>query len=130
MFHHAERPRARCRTAAAQRARAPLLARTDADYLRRYQDSNVTELDQPRREQFGEDGSWRASARAGLLHERREALELRGDVHRANGDTQAALDAYQRALDLAESGVGYRPLLEMKIEALGAEPNAAAERSS
>jgi predicted negative regulator of RcsB-dependent stress response len=56
--------------------------------------------------------------------------ELRGDVHRANGDTQAALDAYQRALELAESGVGYRPLLEMKIEALGADPNATAERSS
>jgi predicted negative regulator of RcsB-dependent stress response len=56
--------------------------------------------------------------------------ELRGDIHRANGDTQAALAAYERALGLAESGVGYRPLLEMKIEALGGNPNPTEENPS
>lgn len=45
--------------------------------------------------------------------------ELRGDIHRAGGDLDAARAAYERALALNESGVGYRPLLEMKIEALG-----------
>lgn len=45
--------------------------------------------------------------------------ELRGDIHRASGDLGAARAAYERALALNESGVGYRPLLEMKIEALG-----------
>ncbi len=48
--------------------------------------------------------------------------ELRGDVHRANGDLGAALASYQEALALSDSGVGYRPLLEMKIEALGGTP--------
>ena len=48
--------------------------------------------------------------------------ELRGDIHRANGDLGEALAAYERALELSDDGVGYRPLLEMKIEDLaGAE---------
>lgn len=45
--------------------------------------------------------------------------ELRGDVYQVKGDPEAALAAYQNALTLSDSGVGYRPLLEMKIEALG-----------
>ena len=64
-----------------------LLARTDADYLRRYRDDNVTELELPRREQFGDD-RWRARARGGLLYERREALELRGDVQLSYPDRE------------------------------------------
>lgn len=48
--------------------------------------------------------------------------ELRGDVYRAEGDLEAALASYQEALALSDSGVGYRPLLEMKIEALGGTP--------
>lgn len=48
--------------------------------------------------------------------------EIRGDVHRARGDLDAALASYQEALALSDDGVGYRPLLEMKIEALGAAP--------
>lgn len=44
--------------------------------------------------------------------------ELRGDVYRARGDEALALAAYERALELTESGVGYRPLLEMKITEL------------
>ncbi len=44
--------------------------------------------------------------------------ELRGDVARARGDHAAALASYLKAQELADSGVGYRPLLEMKIEDL------------
>jgi len=44
--------------------------------------------------------------------------ELRGDVHRARGELTEALAAYEEALALKDSGVGYRPLLEMKIEDL------------
>jgi predicted negative regulator of RcsB-dependent stress response len=51
--------------------------------------------------------------------------ELRGDVHRVKGDLAAALEAYERALATNDSGVGYRPLLEMKIESLGGSPDAA-----
>lgn len=53
--------------------------------------------------------------------------ELRGDIHRANGDLEAALASYQEALALSDDGVGYRPLLEMKIEALGGLPGTAEE---
>jgi len=44
--------------------------------------------------------------------------ELRGDIFRAEGDDAMALAAYERALELSDSGVGYRPLLEMKITEL------------
>ncbi|MEE4217286.1 MAG: tetratricopeptide repeat protein, partial [Xanthomonadales bacterium] len=44
--------------------------------------------------------------------------ELRGDVLRAQGDLPAALDAYESALEFSDTGVGYRPLLEMKITEL------------
>jgi predicted negative regulator of RcsB-dependent stress response len=52
--------------------------------------------------------------------------ELRGDVYRVRGDDALALESYERALELSESGIGYRPLLEMKItELAGLEANAA-----
>lgn len=44
--------------------------------------------------------------------------ELRGDVARARGDLEGALAAYERAQALSDSGVGFRPLLEMKIDEL------------
>jgi len=44
--------------------------------------------------------------------------ELRGDALLAQGHPGEAAAAYQQALDLQESGVGFRPLLEMKLEAL------------
>jgi len=44
--------------------------------------------------------------------------EIRGDAHRALGDTERASAEYRRALDLQETGIGFRPLLEMKLEAL------------
>lgn len=52
--------------------------------------------------------------------------ELRGDVYRARGEDALALEAYELALELSDSGVGYRPLLEMKItELAGLEANTA-----
>jgi predicted negative regulator of RcsB-dependent stress response len=53
--------------------------------------------------------------------------ELRGDVHQARGEPEAALAAYRNALALSDSGVGYQPLLEMKIEALGGSAEAGEE---
>lgn len=47
--------------------------------------------------------------------------ELRGDVFRAKGDDAMALASYERALELSDSGVGYRPLLEMKITELASD---------
>jgi len=44
--------------------------------------------------------------------------ELRGDVHRARGELEAALAAYEKALALNDTGIGYRPLLEMKVTEL------------
>lgn len=44
--------------------------------------------------------------------------ELRGDIHRSRGELEEALAAYEQAMALSDSGVGYRPLLEMKIEDL------------
>lgn len=45
--------------------------------------------------------------------------ELRGDIEKARGNADAAIEHYQLALEMQETGVGYRPLLEMKLEALG-----------
>lgn len=44
--------------------------------------------------------------------------EIRGDVHLALGDTALAAAEYSRALDLQETGIGYRRLLELKLEAV------------
>lgn len=44
--------------------------------------------------------------------------EIRGDIHRAMGQLDLAAAEYQRALDLQETGVGFRPLLQMKLEAV------------
>lgn len=46
--------------------------------------------------------------------------EIRGDIYRAQGETGRAIEEYRKALELQETGIGYRPLLEMKLEALGA----------
>lgn len=53
--------------------------------------------------------------------------EIRGDALRAMGRREDALMAYNEALDLQETGIGYRPLLEMKIDALDAEIGAGAD---
>ena len=47
--------------------------------------------------------------------------EIRGDAYKAQGRPADAAEAYARALELQESGVGFRPLLEMKLEAVGGE---------
>jgi predicted negative regulator of RcsB-dependent stress response len=49
-----------------------------------------------------------------------EALfaEIRGDVYRRQGDTESAMEQYQRALELLEQGAGDRAFLQMKIDAL------------
>jgi predicted negative regulator of RcsB-dependent stress response len=45
--------------------------------------------------------------------------EVRGDIHRQQGETIAAVEQYRKALELMEEGAGDRNFLEMKIEALG-----------
>jgi predicted negative regulator of RcsB-dependent stress response len=50
--------------------------------------------------------------------------EIRGDILLAQDQPGPAAAAYQQALDLQESGVGFRRLLEMKLEALGGSPTA------
>ena len=53
-----------------------------------------------------------------------EALfaEVRGDIHLANGDTEAAIKSYQAAMETLDEGVGNREFLKIKLEALGAAP--------
>ena len=56
--------------------------------------------------------------------------EIRGDAYRALGQTEQAVAQYRMALEQAQSGVGYRPLVEMKLEALGGRaPEATVEES-
>ena len=50
--------------------------------------------------------------------------EIRGDVLLAQGRPEQAADEYRRALDLQDTGVGFRGLLEMKLEALGVAADA------
>ena len=45
--------------------------------------------------------------------------EIRGDVLLAQGFPDQAADEYRRALELQDTGVGFRGLLQMKLEALG-----------
>jgi predicted negative regulator of RcsB-dependent stress response len=45
--------------------------------------------------------------------------EIRGDIHRANGETERAIQSYQTSLDLLDEGVGSREYLIIKLEALG-----------
>lgn len=45
--------------------------------------------------------------------------EIRGDVLLAQGLPDRAADEYRRALELQDTGVGFRGLLQMKLEALG-----------
>jgi predicted negative regulator of RcsB-dependent stress response len=45
--------------------------------------------------------------------------EIRGDIHRANGETELAIQSYQTSLDLLDEGVGSRDYLIIKLEALG-----------
>lgn len=57
-----------------------LADRTEARILRRFDDNAVVELTAPQR--WGHRGSadWVASARTGILYEKRDALQLNGDV--------------------------------------------------
>jgi predicted negative regulator of RcsB-dependent stress response len=45
--------------------------------------------------------------------------DLRGDVLAAQGKPAEARAAYQQALEKSDSGSRYRPLIEIKIDALG-----------
>lgn len=45
--------------------------------------------------------------------------EIRGDIQRANGETELAIQSYQISLDLLDEGVGSREYLIIKLEALG-----------
>ena len=45
--------------------------------------------------------------------------EVRGDIHRQQGDTAEAVSHYRQALTLMEEGAGDRDFLIMKLEALG-----------
>lgn len=47
--------------------------------------------------------------------------EIRGDIYLANGNTDLAIKSYQSSLKQLEEGIGNRSLLEMKLEALGAD---------
>ena len=47
--------------------------------------------------------------------------EIRGDIESARGNNDAAIEQYTLALEQQETGIGFRPLLEMKLEALGGE---------
>lgn len=57
-----------------------LASRMKATALRSYGGSSVVELDMPTRENFGEGGTWTASAQRGLLKENTETLRLDGSV--------------------------------------------------
>ena len=52
--------------------------------------------------------------------------EIRGDIYLAKGEENLAIQSYQAALDKLEDGVGNRVYLTMKLEALGASPDAIA----
>lgn len=47
--------------------------------------------------------------------------DIRGDIYVAQGDVDQAIKSYQSSLAQLEEGYGNRDLLEMKLEALGAE---------
>ena len=53
--------------------------------------------------------------------------EIRGDIHKQMGNLDQAASEYQRALELQETGVGFRPLLQMKLESLGEQAAEGAE---
>lgn len=57
-----------------------LLSVTRANALRRYPVDALVELDQPQREGHNGNFSWTAQASTGRLLERRDLLQLRGDV--------------------------------------------------
>ena len=56
--------------------------------------------------------------------------EIRGDIYKSMGENQKAVQYYTEALELLETGVGYRPLLEMKLEALGGQATIPAGETS
>lgn len=53
--------------------------------------------------------------------------EIRGDIYRANGSTEQAIESYRTSLDLLDEGVGNRQFLNMKLEALGANSEVAVD---
>lgn len=53
--------------------------------------------------------------------------EIRGDIHKQMGNLELAAGEYNRALELQETGIGFRPLLEMKLESLGEQGDDEAE---
>lgn len=53
--------------------------------------------------------------------------ELRGDIYASRGENSAAVEAYREALALQDGGLGFRPLLELKIEALTTTADGALE---
>lgn len=52
--------------------------------------------------------------------------EIKGDIYAARGETDKAVENYQAALDKLEEGVGNRDLLNMKMQALTASVESAA----
>lgn len=48
-----------------------------------------------------------------------EYAELKGDIHAAQGEREAARAAYSEALKLLPAGSAYAPLLNMKLDDLG-----------
>ncbi|NOR18712.1 MAG: tetratricopeptide repeat protein [Xanthomonadales bacterium] len=53
--------------------------------------------------------------------------ELRGDIYLAKGETEQAIQSYQKSLSQLEEGVGNRVYLIIKLEALGATVDANAD---
>lgn len=53
--------------------------------------------------------------------------EIRGDIHLAKGEPELAVQSYQASLGLLEDGVGNRQILVIKLEALGAGEEEAAD---
>ncbi|GEM_PF-6011790 len=69
--------------------------RTDADYLRRFTRRAVSELENPRRWGYGEDGPWQARALRGEILEQRDVLRLNGEVsiHYPGDDVEFTTEA-------------------------------------
>lgn len=89
-----------------------LLERTDASALRRFEAPGRVELDAPQRWTYADTGDWYAESREGELYERRDILELRGDVELRYESESVTFVTDQLSVNLsrqiAESDVGVR----------------------